>query len=134
MSLDLYIISKTPVKHKGVEDGVFWHNDITNNLLPMATQCVITYNDVKVSLRRLLWEPKETGLLGKNNEVTEEYINALSGCLGLLIVDKAKYVKYNPANGLGSYEGLKDFVTDLVITLNEIKPENYNNYTVEAEL
>ena len=163
MSLDLYINSKTPVKHKGTgiyirengqtkelsleeanklypkanveevtsEDNIYWHGNITHNLGAMADHCYCYCPD-KTSLYSILWRPEETTLLTVNRRLMSSYIKALSICLSELKEHRSRYEEFNPENGWGNYDDLVNFVESLLMALNKIPKEEYNNYTVES--
>jgi hypothetical protein len=113
------------------EDHIYWHGNITHNLGTIANHCLCQCPD-KTSLYSILWRPEETTLLTVTGRLTSSYIKALSICLRELKDYRNYYEKFNPENGWGNYDDLVNFVESLLVALNKIPKEEYNNYTVEA--
>ena len=96
MSLDVDLMIIQPC-------SVFTQN-ITHNLGKMASAVVVD-SEKSLTLYNILWRPDESGFV-KASEISD-YLD-----LGwnILLSDPEKYMKYNPENGWGSYDGLCDFV------------------------
>ena len=88
MSLDLYLKSK-------------------NNLGEMAKH--VPCNDGKNTLYHLLWRPDEHNI----THVTKQYRDCIAECLVYMLTHRAELKKFNPSNGLGSYDVLLNFVLEL---------------------
>lgn len=88
MSLDVSLTAIRPT-------CIFDYN-ITHNLGEMAEEA---------GIYKYLWRPDEIG-------ITKAYalINPLTVGLALLENDPARFKKFNPENGWGTYEGLVEFV------------------------
>ena len=80
------------------ESDVVYHANITHNMSKMAEEA---------DLYTAIWHP----------EVSEAYklIGPLSDGYMKLIDDPAKFKKFNPENGWGSYENLVQFVAGLLM-------------------
>jgi hypothetical protein len=90
MSLDVSL-------HKVMPTEIYTDN-ITHNLNKMAMAADIYYP---------LWRPEEIGITHAH-----QLIPILEEGLTKLQADPEKYEKFNPANGWGSYVGLKVFVRE----------------------
>lgn len=77
-------------------DKCVYDANITHNLNKMASEA---------GLYEPLWRPGEVGITK-----AEQLIEPLTIGLGKLKADPAKFMKLNPSNGWGSYEGLVRFV------------------------
>lgn len=73
-----------------------YHANITHNLNTMAKAA---------GIYECLWRPEEIGITQ-----AEQLIEPLRAGLELLESDPARFEKFNPENGWGSYEGLMQFV------------------------
>ena len=78
------------------EECVFDYN-ISHNLGKMASNASIYYQ---------LWRPEEVGV-----SIAGDLIKPLEQGLYLLKTQKDKFVKDNPENGWGDYNGLVEFVS-----------------------
>lgn len=128
MSLDVYLISKTPVAKKGT--GVFVREGGATKELTVEevaarypnaviqereyeTDCVyennITHNLCnmadKAGLYEVLWRADEQGYTKAS-----QLIPLLGSGLDRLLENPEYYKQFNPSNGWGSYEGLVKFV------------------------
>lgn len=66
----------------------------------MANQVIVKdHRKHSQTLGKLLWNPDESGLLGKDNTLTKEYIMALCKCFSKLKSDPNNFSLYNPENG-----------------------------------
>jgi hypothetical protein len=83
---------------------VFWQN-ITHNLVPMAKES---------GLYDCLWRPGENGI-----KKAADMISPLKAGLGRLKSNPKKFVKLNPANGWGSYEGFVEAVESILEACEE---------------
>lgn len=92
MSLDFYLTEIKPVR-------VFDAN-ITHNLNKMAEAA---------GIYKCLWRPDENSI-----EKAHQMIVPLSEGLADLIANPAKYKKFDPPNGWGSYEGFVEFVKNVL--------------------
>lgn len=160
MSLDLYIISKELIPHKGT--GIFDRRNGQNVELSLEEaqkmypewdikEVIWDWDDIywhnnithnlttmadKVQVNRrftlynLLWRPEETDLLGKEMHPNKRYINLLSKGYDKLLHDPTLSV-YNPENGWGDYNLLVKFTEGYIDALNSIK--DFSNYTIEAD-
>jgi hypothetical protein len=105
MSLDVYLMSETPIEKKCeccgstyTDDLILFSNNITHNLGEMAKQANIYHH---------LWRPEELGI-----KKAYALIIPLKQALKILRLDPDTYKKFNPENGWGSYEGLVEFIED----------------------
>lgn len=147
MSLDLYIISKTPVSHLGT--GVFVRQNGANVELsvdevkkayPDSEVEVREYEDNEVwhgnithnmgkmakqvsvsvyTLYQLLWRPEETDLV-PDGHPTQRYLDCLGIALEKLKADKDRLLVYNPSNGWGTYRDLLNFTADFLDALKRV--------------
>ncbi|MHC4618399.1 MAG: hypothetical protein ACYTEQ_11680 [Planctomycetota bacterium] len=78
--------------------GGVYERNITHNLNKMAD---------KAGIYQCLWRPDENGITK-----ALQLIAPLTEGLLLLKSDPARFKKFNPPNGWGTYEGLVDFVED----------------------
>jgi hypothetical protein len=90
MSLDVSLVKVMPTE--------IYSDNITHNLNKMAQEA---------GLYDALWRPDENGLT-----TAADLIPFLEEGLRKLCADPAHYEQFNPANGWGSYVGLKVFVRD----------------------
>lgn len=157
MSLDLYIISKTPVSHLGT--GVFIRQNGANVELsvdevkkayPDSEVEVREYEDNEVwhgnithnmgkmakqvsvsvyTLYQLLWRPEETDLV-PDGHPTQRYLDCLNIALEKLKAGKDKLLVYNPSNGWGNYDLLLQFASEYLNRLMFLHP--LSEYTIEA--
>ncbi len=97
MSLDVDLMALRPV-------SVFSAN-ITHNLTSMANAAGI-YKE--------LWHPEDLGIT-----TAKDLIDPLETGLCILKADPEKFVKFNPPNGWGDYEGLVSFVTKYLTACRE---------------
>ncbi len=88
MSLDVYL--------KVIAPTTIYQDNITHNLNKMAKEAGIYQH---------LWHPEELGITRAG-----ELIDALRAGLELLESDPKRFMKLNPENGWGSYDGLCRFV------------------------
>ena len=88
MSLDVYLTEIKPIE--------VYSANITHNLHAMAEEA---------GLYKLIWRPDEVGILK-----ADQLILALRAGLSLLKNDPARFQKFNPPNGWGTYEGFVCFV------------------------
>lgn len=97
MSLDICLLART-------YNNVFQCN-ITHNLTEMAA---------KAGLYVVLWRPEE-------EEVTKAYkaIPLLEEGIRYMKANKAKLLKYNPANGWGCYDNLLKAAEDYLVACRE---------------
>ena len=100
MSLDVDLMITQPVS--------VYSGNITHNLGKMAGE--VKYGlewkgEGDLSLYDVLWRPEEHGLY-----YAREIADLLDIGWNILLSDPEKYMRYNPENGWGSYEGLCDFV------------------------
>lgn len=105
MSLDVYL--------KGVRFVEIYEANITHNLTEMAD---------KAGIYKHLWCPEEIKITK-----AKQLIEPLRKGLKKLRDKPEKFIKYNPSNGWGTYEGLVSFVEDYLSACIE-NPEA----TVEA--
>jgi hypothetical protein len=128
MSLDVSLISKTPVLKRGT--GVFVRDGGGNRELTIAEvkerypnsditeqefetnevyEANITHNLNRMAdaagIYEHLWTPDKIGITK-----AIQLIDPLREGLHKLKSDRAKYEAFNPSNGWGSYEGLVSFV------------------------
>jgi hypothetical protein len=83
-----------------------YSDNITHNLGKMASEVKLS-NDV--TLYNVLWRPDECDPpLHKASDVAEY----LDQAFNLLLAEPEKYIKFNPENGWGSYDGLVKLVHD----------------------
>lgn len=156
MSLDLYLVTDTPVHHKGT--GVFIRENgetkeltkeeykekfgkeakeeeyTDNNLLHINLTHNLApmankcgYKDESTTLYTLLWHPEN--VLGEDCKVTKEYYYKLVDFYGLLESNPDYYKQFNPKNGWGSYEQLISAVEKLMCT---ITPNLHKHITIES--
>ena len=97
MSLDIDLIET-------VQYSVYSGN-ITHNLTRMADAAGIYEH---------LWRLEEMGIT-----TAKQLIQPLTEGLGRLENDQAKFEKFNPDNGWGSYHGLVEFVRNYLIACKE---------------
>ena len=97
MSLDVSLVKQMPV-------AVFSRN-ITHNLAGMAAEAGIYSH---------LWRPDEIGIAK-----AESLIEPLTEGLQRLRGDREKYIKFNPSNGWGSYDGLVMAVEEYLAACRE---------------
>lgn len=79
--------------------------NITHNLNKMAGEAML-YN--------CLWRPDEHGITH-----AAQLIPLLEVGLGLLDSDPERFKAFNPSNGWGTYEGLRQFVVDYLVACKE---------------
>jgi len=94
MSLDVDLMVTQPCS--------VYNANITHNLGKMAGEVLLSNG---MTLYQVLWRPDECNLLFARNisELLDEGWN-------ILLSDPDKFMKLEPENGWGSYEGLCDFV------------------------
>jgi hypothetical protein len=90
VSLDVSLTETRPCE-------IFWRN-ITHNLNKMAHAA---------GIYEALWSPEEIGITK-----AKQLIEPLTEALELLRSDPEKFKVFNPENGWGNYENLKEFVLD----------------------
>ncbi len=90
MSLD---VTLNAMRNVAVYEG-----NITHNLIPMAKA---------LGIDKYLWRPEE-----RNISIAKELIYPLSDALVYMIKNRQELLKYEPENGFGTYEGLKDFISE----------------------
>lgn len=109
MSLDVTLRGKAVAKectclcghcHTVEEREEFFRANITHNLNTMADEAGI-YKE--------LWRPEEIGITKAS-----QLIEPLRAGLALLVQDRERFEKFNPANGWGSYDSLVRFVAEYV--------------------
>ena len=116
MSLDVYIndpletiekcyCSACDHEHERVFHKILYHANITHNLGEMASEA---------GLYTYLWRPEEMGL-----KLAKELISGLELGLSILLNDPQRFMKFNPANGWGSYERLVDFTQNYLAACKE---------------
>lgn len=88
MSLDVYL--------EAIRTTTVYSNNITHNLGSMAEEA---------GIYKHLWRPEEIDIT-----TAAQLIEPLTQGLALLKSDPDRFVKLNPPNGWGTYEGLIDFV------------------------
>lgn len=129
MSLDVYLMSKTPITHRGT--GVFIRengntreltigevaerypdSEVTEGLFETNEyySANITHNLNSMAgaagIYEHLWRPDEIGITK-----AKQLIEPLRAGLHELKLNPEKYKVFNPSNGWGSYDGLVDFVS-----------------------
>ena len=99
MSLDVYLEVVMPT--------AIYDRNITHNLNKMAEEA---------GIYKHLWRPEELG-------ITEAWqlVEPLRAGLALLMAEPGRFKALNPPNGLGSYEGLVEFVNDYLHACEENK-------------
>lgn len=200
MSLDLYLISTKPVRHRGTgvfiredgrtrelrtldevkahfpdadlsdvhvtdyEDDEMFHLNMTHNLTEMASHVPIDGTDGVMTLPRyfekekgdfkpeplsaynLLWHPETNPLLKneimhRKDDDDEEYdvqitrINAelvrqLMAVYQYIANNRQQLERFNPSNGWGTYEQLRDRTKELLMAVMEIPIEEHNEYYI----
>ena len=96
MSLDVDLMVTQPTS--------VYSANITHNLGKMAAEVKVGI-DSKIDLYTILWRPEEL-----NFKFARDIADLLDDGWNILLSDPAKFKKFNPENGWGSYEGLCDFV------------------------
>lgn len=79
-----------------IETDIVFDANITHNLAEMAEEA---------GIYKHLWRPEELGV-----KTAKELIEPLRAGLALLRSDPARFEKYNPENGWGSYESFVPWV------------------------
>lgn len=146
MSLDIYIISPTPIKKKST--GIWVRDDGKTRELSKAEaeerypnadiqeieietnefwHGNITHNLIKMAQEcRMECDPQHEGLslydlLWRDDYPWEmshlEYTQCLMACLVSLTDEPERYRQYNPSNGWGTYEQLVEFVKSFIHAL-----------------
>ena len=197
MSLDLYVKSRTPIRHRGT--GVFirdngqtrelktieevkahfpdcdlsdvkvfeYENDelfrlnLTHNLTEMASHALVYENDETalaydidkqdfrqkhLSAYYLLWHPEKNGRLDHGTihhkdedgeewledttRITPELLRQLLDVYNYICAHADELRKYNPDNGWGTYEQLRDGTRQLLQVLLEIPEEEREQYYI----
>ena len=95
MSLDVDLMVTQPVS--------VYSGNITHNLGAMAGAVVLSNG---MTLYQVLWRPDEQQGL----KFVRDIADLLDEGLIILLADPEKYKQFDPENGWGSYEGLKNFV------------------------
>ena len=98
MSLDFYI------KCEHCDSELFWKN-ITHNLTDMADEAGIW---------EALWRPEQIDC-----KLAKDIVSRLEFGLKELKHNPEKFKKFNPKNGWGTYEGLIEFVEEVLKACNE---------------
>lgn len=97
MSLDVYLCPERPeCPHCNREFDNYYEANITHNVNKMAEAAGI-YKE--------LWRPEEIGV-----ETAGQLIEPLTAGLARLKADPAKFIKHNPSNGWGTYDGFVPWV------------------------
>lgn len=96
MSLDVYLMSP-PCEHCGRGEDTLWERNITHNLAPMADAA---------GLYKVMWRPEEIGVV-----TAADALPHLRAGWDRLNADSAAMLALSPANGWGTYDGLRDFVS-----------------------
>lgn len=140
MSLDIYIISPTPIKKKST--GIWVRdNGKTRELtkaeaeerypdtdiqeIDIETTIIwhgnITHNLAEMASDCLSWgDCNLCDLLWRDEQPAFDkwfYVSHLTYCLNVLENDPEHYKQFNPHNGWGTYEQLCKFVEDFIIAL-----------------
>ncbi len=88
MSLDVYLTKTQPVD--------VYQGNVTNNLVPMACEAGVYEH---------IWMPEEIGITK-----AQQLIGPLENALVKMCDNPARFERYNPTNGLGSYQSFLGFV------------------------
>lgn len=96
------------------DDEFVYSFNITHNLNTMAD---------KAGIYKHLWRPEEIGITKAG-----ELIEPLSNGLIALVTNKADFIKYNPENGWGDYDGLVSVVADYLSACKQ-----YPNATIRVD-
>lgn len=159
MSLDLYINSPKPVRHRGTgvyirENGVtrelstaeevrahFPDADTSNiSIIEYETDYIwhgnVTHNLNKMAMNVPIGEHTLYEYLWRPDEIgvqyiTEAFVNSIYMAFNHLKLHKDKLIEYNSDNGWGTYENLYDFCKSLVMCLTELDYTN-NQYEIYA--
>ena len=107
-------------------DNYIFKRHITHNLGKMAAHVVV---EKDINLYLLLWHPSDIGF----KYVDETYLKYINKSLELLLKNKKKLEKYNPANGWGNYETLLGFVLTLADCLKSIDVLN-KEYSIYSSI
>ena len=100
MSLDVHL-KATVTEYRDVFEWL----GLTHNLTEMADEA---------GLYHALWRPEEVGITK-----AEQLIGPLTAGLELLCSDPARFEKFNPSNGWGTYDGFVCFVSDYLAACKE---------------
>ena len=119
MSLDYWLFKHKPYLVDGLDKGIITIEEtdvynITHNLTVMAKKCSIPFQESgyiqnQISLYDLLWRPFDNGFT-KNDKI---YLTTLLK-LYQKLENNLEYKKYEAENGWGTYEGLLNFVKNVV--------------------
>ena len=99
--------------HTAIDRDTLFESHITHNLNTMAD---------KAGIYKHLWRPKELGITNAH-----QLIKPLEDGLRLLKSKRVFFMKFNPENGFGSYDGLVRFVRNYLDACKE-----YPDSTVEV--
>lgn len=94
-----------PMTSVEIESDTVYSANITHNLNKMADEA---------GIYKALWRPEEIGVTK-----AEQLIPLLRDGLALLKSDAARFKAFNPSNGWGTYEGLRQFVADYLVACEE---------------
>ena len=97
MSLDVYLEVVRPCR--------IYSGNVTHNLGKMADAA---------GIYQALWRPEELGI-----SKAEQLIPLLQAGLALLKARPAKFKKFNPENGWGTYDGFVKFVEEYLAACGE---------------
>lgn len=98
-------------------DNIVYNSDITHNVGLMAEK-------VSLEFYKSIWRPEELYNEPKSSDIVKEIEKGLTE----LVLNKAKYDKYEPENGWGGYKDLVLFVIHYLEKLKE-----YHNCKIFAE-
>jgi hypothetical protein len=92
LDVDLMVVQPTSV----------YSGNITHNLGAMAREVVLSSG---LNLYQVLWRPEESNLI-----YARDIAHLLDEGWNILMADPERFIKLEPENGWGSYEGLEKFV------------------------
>lgn len=122
------------IEEKTYEDNVYFHVNLTHNLIEMARKCsALGSCSTKVtgdlSLYDLMWHPEENLGIAKP---TLEYMTDVMECYKKLLLKPDYFEQFNPKNGWGNYDQLLQGVKNYLNALQSIS-DDLENYTIVAD-